>query len=67
MSNWIAWASQKPTMMQVVLTHHDGQVGTDWVDSEMLRDAQSGVKPITDWMAMPRPPVMVQLELDFGG
>jgi hypothetical protein len=66
MSNWIAWTSQKPAAMQVVLTHHDGHVGADWVDNEMLRDAESGVKPVTDWMAVPPPPTMVQLELDFG-
>jgi len=67
MSNWIAWKDYQPAIMQTVLTHYNGKVGTDWVDSEMLRDAENGKKPVTEWMVMPRGPIMTQLELDLWG
>jgi hypothetical protein len=53
MNNWIEYAKEKPAIMQMVHTAHAGNTGYDWVDTEMLRDAASGVKPVTWWMAFP--------------
>tara|TARA_R110002124_G_scaffold200533_1_gene367191 strand:- start:869 stop:1036 length:168 start_codon:yes stop_codon:yes gene_type:complete len=51
----------------MVHTSHNGKSGTDWVDSEMLRDARAGVKPVTYWMKFPAPVAeQGQMEFDFG-
>ena len=40
MNKWKEWAKEKPESMLTVITHHNGKIGTDWVDNEMVRESQ---------------------------
>ena len=67
MNDWVKFSQVEPSIHQMVHTSHNGKGGTDWVDSEMLRDARAGVKPVTYWMKFPAPvPEQGQMELNFG-
>tara|TARA_R110000765_G_scaffold143473_4_gene245070 strand:- start:1015 stop:1248 length:234 start_codon:yes stop_codon:yes gene_type:complete len=58
MNEWKEWTKEKPESMLTVITHHNGKIGTDWVDNEMVRDAANGKKPVSHWMHLPKPPTI---------